>query len=117
MNNLGDFLKSERLKKGMSLRTFAEKCGISHTHLDSLEKGRDFRTGKQVSITIETLIKIADCLNVKPEFLMQLISTKEYDINLEVLSNEEKTLIENYRKCNEENKNRLLNVSENIAEK
>lgn len=62
MNNIGNFIKKYR--GNMSLREFAEKCGISHTHLDSIEKGVDPRTGKPVSVTVETLKKIATAMNM-----------------------------------------------------
>lgn len=61
-NELGEFLREKRGK--MSLREFAAKCGISHTHLDSLEKGADPRTGKKVSVSTETLRLIADGIGV-----------------------------------------------------
>lgn len=48
----------------MSLREFAEKCNISHTHLDSIEKGYDPRTNKPVKVTVETLKKIANAMNM-----------------------------------------------------
>ncbi len=44
----------------MSLRQFAKRCGnISHTQIDSIERGVDPRTGKPVKPTVETLAKIA----------------------------------------------------------
>lgn len=57
MNYIGEFIKKYRGE--MSLREFAEKCDISHTHLDSIEKGIDPRTGKPVRVTVDTLKKIA----------------------------------------------------------
>ena len=62
MNYIGNYIKEYRGK--MSLRTFADKCGISHTHLDSIEKGYDPRTGKAVKVTVETLKKIANAMNM-----------------------------------------------------
>lgn len=62
INYVGNYIKKYRGKT--SLRTFAEKCGISHTHLDSIEKGIDPRTGKPVSVTVETLKKIAKAMNM-----------------------------------------------------
>lgn len=61
-NNLGEFIRQYRGKQ--SLREFASKCGISHTHLDSIEKGIDPRSGKAVRITIDTLKKIAKAMNM-----------------------------------------------------
>ncbi|MDL2273985.1 helix-turn-helix domain-containing protein [Oscillospiraceae bacterium OttesenSCG-928-G22] len=70
MNKLGDYLKE--LRGSMSLRQFASVCDISHTHLDSLEKGVDPRTGKPVRVTTDTLKKISDNLHVDYLFLAAL---------------------------------------------
>ena len=56
-NMLGEYVRKKRGEK--SLREFAKICKLSHTHLDSIEKGYDPRTGKPVSPTIEALKKIA----------------------------------------------------------
>lgn len=69
---LGEFVKNKRAEMGMSLREFGKKCDISHTHIDSIEKGYDFRTGKKVNITNETLKKLSDVLNVSPSYLLEL---------------------------------------------
>ena len=62
MTELGDYLKQRR--GDISLREFAKRIGISHTHLDSIEKGYDYRSKKAVSISLETIEKIADGLNL-----------------------------------------------------
>ncbi len=77
INKLGDFLKQQR--GNSSLRVFAEKLDISHTHLDSLEKGVDPRTGKPVRVTVDTLKKIADKLQIDFIYLTKL-SINENDI-------------------------------------
>ena len=61
-NNLGSYIRNYR--GNQSLREFAKKCGISHTHLDSIEKGIDPRSGKSVRVTIDTLEKIAKAMNM-----------------------------------------------------
>lgn len=71
----------------MSLRDFASKCGISHTHLDSIEKGTDPRTNKPVSVTIETLKKIASAMNMTVNDL--LICSGEVNIDDLVYDNAE----------------------------
>lgn len=68
MNYIGNFIKKYR--GDMSLRNFAEKCGISHTHLDSIEKGYDPRTGKPVSVSVDTLKKIANAMNMSVNDLL-----------------------------------------------
>lgn len=62
MNYIGEFIRKYRGE--MSLREFADKCGISHTHLDSIEKGIDPRTGKPVRVTVDTLKKIASTMGM-----------------------------------------------------
>lgn len=64
MNQLGKFIEHKRRELGLSLRAFAEMCEISHSYLDSLEKGMDARSGKPVSPTIETLQKLASGLKI-----------------------------------------------------
>ena len=78
-NKLGTFLKEKR--GSMSLRDFANKLDISHTYLDSLEKGYDNRTKKPVRITVDTLSKIAKALNEPLEKLVSLSENKEYNFN------------------------------------
>ena len=89
MNYIGEFIKQYR--GNTSLRDFAENCGISHTHLDSIEKGVDPRTGKAVKVTVETLKKIANAMNmsindlllksgdVKPEELIYEVNELNFD--------------------------------------
>lgn len=71
-NKFGEYIKTERLKRKMSLREFGEMCKISHTHIDSIEKGIDFRTKKPVNVTVNTINKIASALNIDPMFLVKL---------------------------------------------
>ncbi len=70
INNLGSFVR--KIRGTSSLREFARKIGISHTHLDTIEKGVDFRTGKRVSITLDTFGRLAIALNTSISELLQL---------------------------------------------
>lgn len=70
INNLGNFIR--KIRGDLSLREFSEKIGISHTHLDNIEKGVDFRTGKRVSITLDTFGKLAIALNAPIADLLEL---------------------------------------------
>ena len=71
-NSLGEYVKSRRQGKGMSLREFAALCGISHTHIDSIEKGYDVRSGREVNPTSATIRKLAKALNVPESELIEL---------------------------------------------
>lgn len=76
MNNVfGKYIERKRKKLNASLRKFGELCGISHTHIDSIEKGEDFRTGKPVRVTTETIEKIAQALEINSEILYKLSLT------------------------------------------
>ncbi|MBT2812797.1 helix-turn-helix transcriptional regulator [Staphylococcus coagulans] len=57
MNEFGRKIKELRGNK--SIREASQNIGISHTYLDSLEKGVDPRTGKERKPTIEVINKIS----------------------------------------------------------
>lgn len=82
-NKLGNFLKEKR--GNMSLRDFANKLDISHTYLDSLEKGYDNRNKKPVRITVDTLSKISKALNEPLEKLVAFSENENYheEINID----------------------------------
>lgn len=78
-NKLGIFLKEKR--GNISLRDFASKLDISHTYLDSLEKGYDARNKKPVRVTVDTLSKIAKALDEPLEKLVALSENRDYISN------------------------------------
>ena len=71
-NNLGEFIKERRQSMGMSLREFARLCGVSHTHIDSIEKGYDVRSGRAVNLTSTTIEKLSAALGIKEAELMNM---------------------------------------------
>lgn len=71
-NTFGNYIKRKRTEMGLSLRKFGELCGISHTHIDSIEKGVDFRTGKAIAVSNETTEKIAKALDIDSDILYLL---------------------------------------------
>lgn len=68
LESLGEYLR--RLRGKESLRSAAERIGISHTYLDTIEKGYDKRSGNPVKPTPETLKLIAAGYHVSYEDLM-----------------------------------------------
>jgi transcriptional regulator with XRE-family HTH domain len=64
MNNIGDFLKNERDKRGLSLREFALLLGTSPGYLSKLENGKDPRSGKMFRPTLDTLVHMAKGLKM-----------------------------------------------------
>ena len=59
-----------QLRGDLSLREFAIKCEISHTTIDNLEKGVDFRTKKPTQVKMTTLQKIADACHVPVSYII-----------------------------------------------
>ena len=65
---IGDVVRTLRGK--MSLRDFAAMCNISHTTIDNIEKGVDFRTGKPTQVKMATLEKIATACGVNVSYII-----------------------------------------------
>ena len=63
-------LTVRQLRGDMSLRDFAKQCAISHTTIDNIEKGVDFRTGKPTQVKMSTLQKIASACGVSLAFII-----------------------------------------------
>lgn len=60
MKSYSQVLKEIRNSTGLSLRDFANKCGLSHAYIDKLEKGVDPRTGNTVSPSLDTIRQICN---------------------------------------------------------
>ncbi|WLG16658.1 helix-turn-helix domain-containing protein [Bacillus cereus] len=86
---LGEIIKNYRLTNKLSLRDFAQKCDVSHTYIDKLEKGVDSRTGKPVEPTLLVIEKISNAMSISTKSLLEDIgfiakdSTEVPDIELE----------------------------------
>ena len=75
-NPLGEYIKKKR--GDMSLRDFAKQCdNISHTRIDSIERGYNTATGKPVKPTIETFIKLSKGTGASVAYLASLASGEE----------------------------------------
>ncbi|MCJ1765836.1 helix-turn-helix transcriptional regulator [Mammaliicoccus sciuri] len=76
-NIFGEYIKS--LRKDKSIRQAAKDIGVSHTYLDSLEKGYDPRTDKVRSPSIMMIYKIAKYYSVSEYDLFDMIIADEED--------------------------------------
>lgn len=110
-NQLGEFVRKQRGRS--SLRTFAKKCDLSHTHLDSIERGYDPRTGKPVGITVEVLNKIAKALNMKVNELLIISGLVNDDA---VVSEKLSDVVVQASKLNEKEITIVQNIIKNILE-
>lgn len=59
-----------QLRGDMNLRDFGAKCGVSHTTIDNLEKGIDFRTKKPTQPKVTTIEKIAKACGVSISYIL-----------------------------------------------
>ena len=84
-NNIGKYVHERRSEMGLSLREFGKLCGMSHTHIDSIEKGVDVRTGREVNITAQTLAKLARALGVSEAELVGGSTADSSDRQLKLL--------------------------------
>lgn len=68
--------KIRMLRGDLSLRAFGNKCDVSHTTIDNLEKGYDFRTGKPVQVKMATLEKIASACHISVSYFFNKETSK-----------------------------------------
>lgn len=87
---IGEIIKDYRFTNKLSLRDFAQKCDVSHTYIDKLEKGIDSRNGKPVEPTLLVIEKISKALDKNTETLLEEIGF----IKVENIEEENKYMME-----------------------
>ncbi len=81
---LGNIIYEYRTKNNLSLRAFANKCGLSYTYISMLEKGNDYRTGKPIAPTLDSVKYIAKAMNITIDELLKIIDDEqEFKMNEE----------------------------------
>ncbi len=79
---LGEIIKEYREKNHLSQRDFAKRCGLSYTYISALEKNIDYRSGKPISPTLETVKSVAKGINMSiDELLKTLDDEQEFIVN------------------------------------
>lgn len=79
MEDIGKLLKELRGKE--SLREASKRIGISHTYLDTIEKGFDKRSGKPIKPTPDTLKLISDAYRYPYNKLLVMAGYIEDKVN------------------------------------
>ena len=74
---LGDIIYKYRTENDLSLRAFANKCGLSYTYISMLEKNKDYRTGKPIAPTLESVKYIANAMNLSIDELLKIIDDEQ----------------------------------------
>jgi transcriptional regulator with XRE-family HTH domain len=70
LNGIGDRLREIRIAKNLSLRQAAERIGVSHTYLSTLERGCNSQTGKRVNPSAKTLALVSEAYGIPVEELL-----------------------------------------------
>lgn len=58
--NFGEYIKLKRIEKGISLRQFASKIGISPSYMSDIEKGRRYAPDKEKLEQIQKVLFVRD---------------------------------------------------------
>ena len=74
---LGDLIKQYRLNNQLSLRDFAQRCGLSHTYISALEKNIDPRTGKPIAPTLDAVKYISKGMNLSIEEILKILDDEQ----------------------------------------
>lgn len=74
---LGDIIYKYRISHNLSLRAFANKCGLSYTYISMLEKNKDYRTGKPIAPTLDSVKYIANAMNLSIDELLKIIDDEQ----------------------------------------
>lgn len=90
---LGDLIKKYRKSNDLSLRDFAQKCGLSHTYISALEKNIDSRTGKPIAPTLDTVKYISKGMNMPIEDILRVLDDEQEFIVNEDISIDNKVTI------------------------
>lgn len=88
-----NIIKKRRLEMGLSQSALAKRIGISQQHLDRYEKG--------YQVPVEKIPHIAQILNVD----MWLLLPAEFEKPQEVLTEDEKAMLDLFRKSKASNTN------------
>lgn len=87
---LGEVIKKYREQNNLSLRAFASKCGLSYTYISMLEKNTDYRTGKPIAPTLDSVKYIATAMNIPIDDLLKMLDDEqEFKMNEETSKFEE----------------------------
>ena len=74
---LGEIIKKYREQHELSLRGFANKCGLSYTYISMLENGKDYRTGKPIAPTLDTVKYVSKAMNLPIEDLLKMLDDEQ----------------------------------------
>lgn len=82
---LGEIIKKYREEHNLSLRAFASKCSLSYTYISMLEKNIDYRTGKPIAPTLDSVKYISNAMNIPIDDLLKMLDDEqEFKLNEDI---------------------------------
>lgn len=105
---LSEIIRSYRKNYDLSMDMMAKLCNVSKPYISMLENEKNTKTGEPISPKAETLVKLANGMNISIDELVRMMDgdivvtfkPKEY-------SQEEAELIKKFRKLNADGKTAL----------
>lgn len=72
MSEINEFLKALRERRKLTLREAADRSGLSHSYISSLENGRHPKTKAPINPSPESLERLSEAYNYDYELLMKI---------------------------------------------
>lgn len=110
---LGEWMKSYRLQRDLSMQDMVNICGFSKAYISMLERGINPSTNKPVSPTMQAFEKIAKATGQDVDTLLKILDDEQpitIKPSAKNFSDEETKLIDGYRQLNDEDKNFVMGM-------
>ena len=107
---LGDVIRDYRQIHDLSMGEFAKLSGLSKPYISMLESNKNSRDGKPIVPSVGTLLKAATAMNITLTDMLNMLGENQ-NVNLvPEISEEETTILNDYRTLNESNKTLIKNM-------
>lgn len=119
MKKIGEMIKEYRTTNDLTLRDFANLCGLSHSYISLLEKGIDPRNNKPVIPTLETVERISRAMGISTQEILKeigFIGTVESENDVIPSSNKPALSIKEQEKLDKEAEEMISNLRMSLSQ-
>lgn len=109
---LGQFVKEYRERNNLSQRQFALRCGLSNSYIHMLESQKNSKTGKPIVPNISSIKKISKAMGCTIDYILLNCDNLTYESEYyqESLTEDEKVIIEFFRRLDDKGKEIMLSL-------
>ena len=109
---LGQFVKEYRERNNLSQRQFAIRCGLSNSYIHMLESQKNSKTGKPIVPNISSIKKISKAVGCTIDYILLNCDNLTYESEYyqESLTEDEKVIIEFFRRLDDKGKEIMLSL-------